>query len=274
MEMMIKANVKVLLAMTLVCFGWYDVSAKNFSPGKDLNKIVNYSNVDVEYKYGAPNVEIVGPDSEVSKIKLEVSKGCLTISAGDPKKVVNKNVRINGWMTDVDDLDAYESMNKIKIMVSAESVDNFVTYGSGDIKIDRIEGEGVSLKTLGSGDISVGSVKCSGLNIGICGSGDISVGSAESVALKILVQGSGDVAVKSLNASGVEAIVQGSGDISMPDVDAASLRVLGQGSGDIRVGGSVSTAVLTVQGSGDIFARSLKAVKTTKIQHGSGDIYN
>lgn len=240
------------VAMCTVCIE-APAAKKTFSPGDNLAQIVNHTSADIQYVIGEGNVEIIGSEAALRNIHASVSNRSLRVRYADNHNSVSSDVIIR---------------------VYSENVGNFITYGSGDIKADRIEAVSVSLQSFGSGDITVGTVECTGLQIGIYGAGDITVDKSESSTVKTIVQGAGDITVRHVEAASIEATMQGAGDIFMPSIDGASVRVINHGVGDITLGGEVSTAVLTGQGVGDINARNLKAVKTTKIKQGLGDIHN
>lgn len=232
-----------------------EARTKTISISPDLTKVINYTSADVQYSTGKPGVELIGSDQDLARLRVIETEGVLVFQSA------------SGRNAEGSDLD-------VVIKITGQNVNSFITYGSGDLRVEHLVSPNAMLIAYGSGDISVNTVKGSALQLCIYGSGDLKVNSSDADALKIYLQGSGDISVRSIKATSVTAALNGSGDISIPAVSAASLQVTNSGSGDISVGGDVSSLTLVNQGSGDINAKSLKAKNVTKIHQGTGDIYD
>lgn len=274
-SMIMRGITLTVLAAIAICLCPTEASAgkKTVPIGGKLTQIANYTAADIYFTHGPNSVEVIGPDNVLDRMHVSVSNGCLKVSYDG-----------NGYQGNV--------FSDVVINVSGMDVGSITNSGAGDIKVDRLEAENVSLQVSGAGDITVGEILSTSLQVSVFGAGDIDVSRSESSTVKAFIQGAGDLTVRRVKAVSIEAIVQGAGDISMQSVEAASVRATCQGAGDIdmrsvkaaslratcqgagdtTVGGDVSTAVLMCQGAGNINAKGLKAVKITKIQQGAGEI--
>lgn len=129
--------------------------------------------------------------------------------------------------------------------------------------------EGVILT--GSGDIDVDSVKTDELSITLSGSGDIRFDRIEAQSLTVRLSGSGDIVAKSVKAEEGSTRISGSGDVELGGtINDFTIKVSGSGDfdGDDLI---VDTVVGSVSGSADIH---LKQARVQKIRvSGSGDLH-
>jgi hypothetical protein len=102
----------------------------------------------------------------------------------------------------------------------------------------------------GSGDLNIDGIKGDGLTLGLAGSGDLRLKSADLTKLSVSIAGSGDVVVQG-RAAEFSANIAGSGDIRALELNAKAVNVNIAGSGDARVNASESLAV-QIAGSGDV----------------------
>jgi hypothetical protein len=120
--------------------------------------------------------------------------------------------------------------------------------GSGDLKVDKVEGAAFAASVAGSGDLSVGTMKVGEARFSIAGSGGISAsGSAERTTVSIA--GSGDIDIAGLQARTATVSVVGSGDVRARASETAEVSVMG--SGDVTLAGGARCKV-SKMGSGDV----------------------
>jgi len=177
---------------------------------------------DVTYVQGdKPGVEVRGPRAAVDRVRL--TDGRLTLKDRDDyaERVYVRWGRdgIHGW----------SESERLKIVVTAPSVDRFRIAGSGDLTIedyDRptmtvlIDGSGdirangkagaLELRTNGSGDAELEGLEVGDATIDSTGSGETSVGPTGVV--KIDLSGSGDVRL-TRRAKEVQQNISGSGEV-------------------------------------------------------------
>lgn len=139
------------------------------------------------------------------------------------------------------------SRGKASFTVSTAMLNGAAVAGSGDIKVDRVEGDFAG-EVAGSGGIEVGAIKGGRAELEIAGSGKIrAAGSANEVAIEIA--GSGDVDAAALAARTAAIEIAGSGNVRAQVSDSADVRIAG--SGDVEVSGGARCNVRKA-GSGNV----------------------
>lgn len=153
---------------------------------------------------------------------------------------------------------------KITIMVS--DLKAAEVKGSGDLRIDGVSNDALSLSIAGSGDM-VASGESKNLSMAVAGSGDMAAAfKAEHVSAS--VSGAGDMKLTG-SADELTASVVGSGDIHAYKMPAKTATVNVQGAGDVRVH-AIETLTVQIMGSGDVHYEGSPTV-TQKIT-GSGEV--
>jgi Putative auto-transporter adhesin, head GIN domain len=136
----------------------------------------------------------------------------------------------------------------VTVYVSVPSLKGASIGGSGDIRIDKVEGGDFTGSIGGSGDLQIGALKVGRAGFSIAGSGDIrAAGSAESTDMSIA--GSGGIDAGGLQAQTAKVSVMGSGSVSARASESADVSVMG--SGDVEVVGGAKCAIHKM-GSGDV----------------------
>ena len=113
--------------------------------------------------------------------------------------------------------------------------------GSGDMKIDRIQGRGFEGALAGSGNLEVGSVEVQQLKLSVAGSGDVkAAGKAQSPDFNIA--GSGDIDAGGVQSQDAKVSIAGSGDVKAHATGSAEISILGSGDVVISGGAKCSTS--------------------------------
>jgi Putative auto-transporter adhesin, head GIN domain len=120
--------------------------------------------------------------------------------------------------------------------------------GSGDMRIDRVEGPRFAGSVTGSGDMNVAAVAVGEANFSITGSGDITAAGRAQQA-SVTVAGSGDLRLVGLEAATATVSLVGSGDIGVHATQTAAVEL--RGSGDVTVAGPAHCTI-SKSGSGDV----------------------
>ncbi|MBD8678700.1 head GIN domain-containing protein [Sphingomonas sp. CFBP 13720] len=135
----------------------------------------------------------------------------------------------------------------IRIEVTMPSIRAATLRGSGDIGIDRVQGDFTAALD-GSGNIIIGQLRGRQARLNLGGSGTIAAaGAVEALALS--VGGSGRIDAPQLRAGSADVSVAGSGD-AVADVNGAA-RVTLAGSGSVTLGRNARCTVAKT-GSGDV----------------------
>ena len=120
--------------------------------------------------------------------------------------------------------------------------------GSGDVRIDRVEGEEFAGSIAGPGELSIGALDVDEADFRIGGSGNVVVaGAARETGISI--GGSGEVHASGLRSETALVSIDGSGDVALNVEDRADVSI--RGSGDVAISGPARCSV-TQMGSGDV----------------------
>ena len=120
--------------------------------------------------------------------------------------------------------------------------------GSGDLSVDRVEGEDFTAAIGGSGDLTVRQVSVARLKGAIAGSGTLSLaGTARE--LDASIAGSGDIAAGGLTAERARVSVMGSGDVRAAVRGDAAVSMMGSGDVDL---GPAARCTINKMGSGSV----------------------
>lgn len=200
--------------------------------------VADFTNVDLR---GSDNVDVrvgtgfsvraEGPSAELDKLKIE--------KVGDTLKVGRIEGNSFHWGGDHKGVTVFVTMPRI-----AEA--NIA--GSGDMSVDRVDGQSFTGNSAGSGDLEVAALNVQAGDFSIAGSGNIKAkGSAKH--LKLAIAGSGDIDAGGVKAEGAEVSVAGSGGIRADVTGPANVSVVGSGDVDLGSGAKCTTSKM---GSGDV----------------------
>jgi hypothetical protein len=107
--------------------------------------------------------------------------------------------------------------------------------GSGDMKVDRAEGDRFTASLAGSGNLDVAGLRVSSAALSTAGSGNLTAhGSAGRVDLSIA--GSGNVKARGLSSRTASVSIAGSGAAELTVKEAADVSIVGSGDADILGG--------------------------------------
>ena len=187
---------------------------------------------DVDVRVGTGfSVRAEGPSKELDKLRIE--------RVGDTLRIGRKNQSGFNWGNNDDD---------VKVFVTMPMVNAAAIAGSGDMTIDRVEGQRFDGDTAGSGNLTVSALAVRTAKLAIAGSGNMTLkGSADR--LDISIAGSGDVDASGVKATGASVSVAGSGGVRADVTGTASVSVMGSGDVDLGKGAKCST---TKMGSGTV----------------------
>jgi hypothetical protein len=180
---------------------------------------------------GAASVRAEGDERALERLEVEVDGGRLRIGSrrGDAS-----------WFGG--------GRRGVTVHVTVPSLAGAELAGSGEMRIDRIEGDSFEGGLAGSGDIEIGALRVEQARFSIAGSGNIrAAGSAGQANVRIA--GSGDADLSGLESRTAEVSVLGSGDARLRATETASVTVMG--SGDVTIDGGARCSV-EKRGSGEV----------------------
>lgn len=181
---------------------------------------------------GAAAVRAEGDQELLDRLEVVNEGGQLRIGLRDAA---------GGWFS-------WGSHRNLVVHVSLPALAGATIAGSGDMRIDRVQGPAFAGNVTGSGDLSVGSMQADQASFSVTGSGDITAaGRAQTASAS--VTGSGDLHLAGLEVANATVAVAGSGDIGIRATQTATVEV--HGSGDVTVSGPAHCTI-SKSGSGDV----------------------
>jgi len=181
---------------------------------------------------GPPSVRAEGDAALLEKLEIKVENGTLQIG-------YKKGNWSFGWRKD---------HGPVTVHVSAPALRGAEVAGSGDMKIDKVEGGDFAGEIAGSGEIQLASLRARNASFAIAGSGGVTAsGTAETGDFSIA--GSGDVRAGGLQVKRAKVSIAGSGNVETRAMESASVDIMG--SGDVVVTGGAKCSV-NKMGSGDV----------------------
>ena len=187
---------------------------------------------DVEISHGdAISVRSEGSPEALALLEAVVENGRLTIR---PKSGFN-------WFN-------WEALEPARFFVTMPRIDGIVLAGSGDIRVDRIEGDRFEGTVGGPGTIVIGELEVGQAAFTVAGSGSL-VAAGTARETRVTIAGSGEIQAGGLRSETASVSIGGSGDVALT-VDGEA-RVSITGSGDVDISGPGRCSV-TRMGSGNV----------------------
>lgn len=182
---------------------------------------------------GAYSVRAEGVAEALDRLEIEVEDGTLKIGN---KRGSHWN---RGWSG---------NRPKTTVFVTLPAIRSAAVAGSGDMRVDRVQGDRFQASVAGSGDLEIGQIQATETKFSVAGSGNIkAAGTAQTSS--ILIAGSGDIDAGGVQVRTASASIAGSGNIRIHASETANISILG--SGDVEVAGSARCNV-TKRGSGGV----------------------
>jgi hypothetical protein len=180
---------------------------------------------------GAHSVRAEGDAEALERLEIKVEKGKLVIGS-----------KRGDWSF------GRREHGKVTVHVTLPALAGAAIGGSGDMRIDKVEGGDFTGAIGGSGDMSIASLKVNELKFAIAGSGGISAtGSAAKADMSIA--GSGDIDAGALESRTASISIVGSGDVRARAVETADVSVMG--SGNVSMAGPAKCKI-SKMGSGNV----------------------
>lgn len=132
--------------------------------------------------------------------------------------------------------------------VSLPQLEMAALAGSGDIRIDRIEGPRFTGTVAGPGELAVDALQVEEADFSIGGSGTL-VAAGTASETRVSIGGSGDIQAKDLRTQTAAVSIGGSGDVDLTVEGEARISIVG--SGDVDISGPARCSV-TRMGSGNV----------------------
>ena len=189
---------------------------------------------DVTIRTGsAPSVNARGNQKLIDRLVVEVKGSRLEIHPDEHHGFFN-------WGS--------SSSGSGQIAITVPTLTAATLAGSGQIDIDKVQGDRFDGQIAGSGDLRVDSVAVQALKLGIAGSGDARAMSGKVSNAEYEIAGSGGIDAGGVEAAMLKVSIAGSGDVKARATGTAKVEIMG--SGDVNVTGGAKCTV-SKMGSGD-----------------------
>ncbi|HET9428786.1 MAG TPA: head GIN domain-containing protein [Allosphingosinicella sp.] len=179
---------------------------------------------------GAPSVRAEGDERELADLEISTRGSELRIGTKDH----------TGWRG---------RRHAVTVYVTLPALTKASIGGSGDMRIDNVQGSRFEAAIGGSGNIEIASLRVQDGRFAVAGSGNIRASGGQAQSTDISIAGSGDIDLGGVESRNAEVSVVGSGDVRLRASEAASVTVMG--SGDVNVAGPARCSVRKM-GSGDV----------------------
>jgi hypothetical protein len=189
---------------------------------------------DVEVRTGAsPSVAARGSEKLLERTVVEVKGDKLLIHPQN-----DHNFFHIGW----------SSHGKASFTVTVPQLSGATIAGSGDIRVDRVQGDRFEGTVAGSGGITVAAMDVQSLKLAVAGSGDVKgTGKAKNAVYDIA--GSGGIDGAGIATDQAKVTIAGSGDVKAHATGSADVSIMG--SGDVDVSGGAKCSI-SKAGSGNV----------------------
>ncbi len=189
---------------------------------------------------GSDNVRIVpGAAVAVSATGSQRVLDALDIRVEGNTLKIDRKRSSGGW--------SWRNDRSAVITVTTPTLSAVAVGGSGDMTVDRAEGEAFSAAASGSGDLELKSVTVKRAQLSASGSANIEI-AGRAVDASMNADGSGNIEARALSTQRVTITVEGSGDVSATATEGATLAVGGSGNADVT---GTDRCTITKNGSGE-----------------------
>jgi len=208
--------------------------SRTYSVG-GFNSIEVAGPYEVQVRTGAnPSVAANGPQKMIDHMVVEVKGDKLLIHPEEQHGFFHMGWSFNG---------------KVQVAVTVPQLQGATIAGSGDIKVDHVQGQGFEGTVAGSGNLGVDSLDVQSLKLAIAGSGGVKAASGRAQSVKYDIGGSGDIDARGVQAQTADVSIAGSGSVAAHATGTADVSIMG--SGDVEVTGGAKCSV-SKQGSGSV----------------------
>jgi hypothetical protein len=175
------------------------------------------ANLVIVHQGGALSVTGQGPAETLDRMEVVVERGGLQIR---PRREYDRN---------------WHNLKPATYTVTLPRLTDASLAGSGEMRIDRAEGDNFAASVAGSGSLDIAALRVGHANLSMAGSGKLSArGSATRADLSIA--GSGDISARGVSSRNAAVSIAGSGDVELTARDSVNVSIVGSGNAEISGG--------------------------------------
>lgn len=198
----------------------------------DVGKFDQVSTVgpqDVVVTFGESySVRSEGSPGALGQLEVVVDDGELTIRP--------KNQRRTDW----------GSLSSATFYVTAPRLERIAQAGSGDVRVDRIEGSSFEGAIAGSGELAIDVLNVDEADFSIAGTGSVVVAAGTADETEVSIGGRGEVRAAGLRSETASISIGGVGEVSLTVEEEAQVSIMG--SGDVEIAGPARCSVSRMGG--------------------------
>jgi hypothetical protein len=204
-------------------------------------QVGNFQQIEVAGPY---DVEVrTGSNASVTARGSEKLLGRTIVEVKGDKLVIHPEQQ-KGWFRM-----GWSNHGKARFTVTVPQLSGATIAGSGDIRVDKVQGNNFEGVVAGSGTLNVGSLEVQTVKLAIAGSGDIKGGAGKAQSAEYEIAGSGDVDAGAIQTQQAKVSIAGSGSVRAHATGTADVSIMG--SGDVDVAGGAKCSV-SKAGSGSV----------------------
>jgi hypothetical protein len=189
---------------------------------------------DVEVRTGTnPSVSARGSENLLERTTVEVK--------GD--KLVIRPENTHNWFHF-----GWSTRGKANFTVTVPQLSGATIAGSGDVHVDKVQGDRFEGTVAGSGGINVANMDVQNLKFAIAGSGGVKAGGKAKNA-QYDIAGSGGIDGSAIVSEQAKVSIAGSGDVKAHATGTADVSIMGSGDVDISGGAKCNVSKM---GSGNV----------------------
>jgi hypothetical protein len=143
----------------------------------------------------------------------------------------------------------WSTHGKASFTVTVPRLSGATIAGSGDIKVDKVQGDRFEGTVAGSGGLNVAAMDVQSLKLSIAGSGGVKAGAGKAQSAQYDIAGSGDVDAAAVHTQQTKVSITGSGSVRANASGSADVSIMGSGDVDVTGGAKCS---ISKAGSGDV----------------------
>lgn len=187
------------------------------------------------------SVRAEGPAEALAQLEAVVVDGELRIRPKGPSFDRNQN---RAPMTPFD----WEQAAAVTFYVTAPRLERVSLAGSGEVTVDRVEGERFEGRVAGPGEMAIATLEVGKADLSIGGTGSLTAAGVADET-RVSIGGTGEVEADRLTSETASISIGGSGDVGLTVTRRALISIAG--SGNVEISGPASCSVSRM-GSGAV----------------------
>src|SRR5471032_2074127 len=232
------------------------------SIGSEARPVTSFSKIELDVPYditvtaqGAPAVVLSGPRKDFANIDTSVVGDTLIVRSRQHSHF---------------SFHFGKRPPQTLIHITLPALSSVKAAGSGDVAIERYQGEQLELNLSGAGNLRAAG-QSQLVKLHVAGSGDTDLRQLKTASLNLQLDGAGNVKASGITRE-LNADLGGSGDFDAGELHAVHVATLMHGAGGACVAGNIKKFDAEIHGSGDLTARGLQTQNARVQMSSSGNL--